>query len=615
MYLWAGPGTIRMNRLKFMNAPVDELVHHEAYQAEGARRVVVETGCNWVYLTYNWGFPPEIEREDWETFRRAVEVFHAHGAQVFGYIQTSNYVYNGSFQQKDWYVRDRRGHPFYYYTGRYMACWLHPEWRNHLRTMVQEVITAGADGVFFDNPWYGAQPLYFGNTWLGSAGCFCERCRVAFRRATGLDIPVELDWRRDETRVYLRWRSDIVTSTLAEMAQFARALKPDVVVSVNDFDAVMRPSLIAFGIDMAALAQVQDIMMIEDYGLPRWESGRNNGSSWLVNTALTLRTARALVGTTPISTLPYDRGIGFDTVYNPRRFQQAIAEAAACGTVAVIKGTEFVETDGTFTLLTAAAYAPQREAIGRYHRWLETHANLYDAEHWENAAPIGILHPGDELVWRWTELASRYFGVAQTLTAAALPWRVVRTVAEGKDLAVLLDIGLAATEPSPPHPGRVTVASLPFWGDKKPPLLQRWPWGRRWTGGVLESLYRAYFERRWTRRLIDHMGLVHFFFQSPYFRLPPSPARAQLLEALGPIPGPRVHAEAPVLVELWRRRQDGQTALHLVNYAATPQTVAVTLTQPGHVRLLSPDSSESHAGWTDSLVIPLDVYTVLLIES
>ena len=27
VYLWAGPGTVRMNRLKFMNAPVDEAVH------------------------------------------------------------------------------------------------------------------------------------------------------------------------------------------------------------------------------------------------------------------------------------------------------------------------------------------------------------------------------------------------------------------------------------------------------------------------------------------------------------------------------------------------------------------------------------------------------------
>jgi hypothetical protein len=46
IYLWAGPGTIRMNRLKFMNAPIDQEVHLEAHQAAGVRRVVNEMGCN-----------------------------------------------------------------------------------------------------------------------------------------------------------------------------------------------------------------------------------------------------------------------------------------------------------------------------------------------------------------------------------------------------------------------------------------------------------------------------------------------------------------------------------------------------------------------------------------
>ncbi|MCS7040197.1 MAG: hypothetical protein RMN24_13160, partial [Anaerolineae bacterium] len=469
--------------------------------------------------------------------------------------------------------------------------------------------------VFFDNPWYGAQPFYFGKTWLGSAGCSCQHCRAAFRQATGLDIPGELDLQTEASRRYLHWRSRIVTETLAEMAAYARELKPDVVISVNDFDAVMRPSFIAFGIDLAGLATVQDVMMIEDYGLPRWEPGHDNRSPLLVNNALTLRTARAWVGATPISTLPYDKGIGFDPVYEPRRFLQAMAEAAACGAATVIKGTEFVEADGTFTLLTAAAYAPQREAIGRYHRWLEAHADLYDSANWENAAPIGLMHPGDELVWRWPDLARRYFGVGQTLTAAALPWRVVRTPEEGAGLAVLLDVRSDADRLSPTPPARIAVATLPLWGDERPSPLQRWRWARRLAGGVLEALYRAYFERRWARRLIDRIGLVHFFLQAPYFRLPPLQARTHLLQALGSVPGPRVRAEAPVLVELWRQRQSGEMALHLVNYAPTPQTVAVTLPRAGSVRLLSPDSPESGVIQTDSLAFLLDIYTVLLIQA
>jgi hypothetical protein len=55
-YLWAEPGTILMNRLKFMDATVDEFVHHECHTLVGAQRML-EAGFNWAYLSYNWGFP------------------------------------------------------------------------------------------------------------------------------------------------------------------------------------------------------------------------------------------------------------------------------------------------------------------------------------------------------------------------------------------------------------------------------------------------------------------------------------------------------------------------------------------------------------------------------
>jgi hypothetical protein len=75
-----------MNRLKFMGAPVDERAHLEAYAEEGAYRVASELGCNWAYLTYNWGFPPEIEKEDWIVFQQASQIYHQHGIRVFAYI-------------------------------------------------------------------------------------------------------------------------------------------------------------------------------------------------------------------------------------------------------------------------------------------------------------------------------------------------------------------------------------------------------------------------------------------------------------------------------------------------------------------------------------------------
>jgi hypothetical protein len=591
-----------MNRLKFLDARVDEAVHREAHQAGGARKVGGEAGCNWAYLSYDWGFPPEVEQEDWEDFRRAVQVYHGEGVRVFGYIQTSNCVYAGSYRDKDWYALDRSGRPFYYYTGRYMVCWLHPEWRAHLRAMVEGIVGAGADGVFFDNPWHGSQPFYFGRTWLGPAGCYCARCREAFMRESGEAIPAAVAPETDEaSRRYLAWRAGIVTQTLTELAAHARRLRPDVVVSVNNFDAVMRPSHLIYGIDLAALAGVQDVLMIEDYGLPRWDGVH------LVNNALTLRAARALGDTTPVSTNPYDKGIGLDGVYVARRFQQGIAEAAACGAAMVVKGTEYVGPDG-FTLLTAEPFGAQRDSIGHYNRWLRDHADMF--AHRRNKAAVGLLHPGHRLWQDWSLLAPLYFAAGQTLLVAGVPWRVVATPHQLDGVEVLLCV-VPPPSDLPLRPGMrvIDVRSLAGWSGPPPSLLSRRPALRSAASGLVAALYRSYFTHRLTRRVVDRFGLVHFFAQLPYYRVPASAQREALLSALGPKPHPFVEAPAPVLVELW---QAGDTyQLHLVNYADDRQQVRVEFGRSVTGETLSPGGT-GQAVRGDRTVLDLDIYTVVV---
>jgi hypothetical protein len=623
VYLWAGPGTIRMNRLKFLNAPVDEAVHLEAHTPTGVARVADEAGFNWAYLTYDWGFPPEVEEADWEAFRQAVPVYQAAGVRVFGYVQTSNCAYTGSYRTKDWYAVDIQGHRFPYYTGRLMTCWLHPEWLEHLKEMTAGVIAAGADGVFFDNPWWGAQPFHVGGVWLGGAGCACPRCRQAFQAATGLDFPTRLDPTGDLTsRRYLRWRAMQVTATLQQLADYARTLNPAIAISANDYDVVMRPSFIAHGIDLAGLAGVQDVLMIEDFALPRWEpaSGAKGNAPLLVNNALTLRTARALAGGTPVTTDPYDKGIGFDDVYPARRFQQGIAEAAACGMPMVVKGTEFVDERGTFTLLTAGRYAEQRAAMGRYHRWLAEYAALYRDR--ENAATVALLYPGEALWQAWDRVAPLYFGVAQTLLAAGIPWRVVLPEDELSGLKVLFcfeNILPPGTDGALPEArsgrwstitGRlVNVPDLPGWAPPPPGRLARHPALQPLAGTLLRLLLRAYFESPWVRRWTDRRGVAQrFYTAAPSFALPPAAAQATLLAQVGERAHPHVTAETPVLVEHWRQGEKHQ--LHLVNYAAEPQTVMVDFGRPVTGRALSPDRPPvQFLGLTFDG--PVEVYTVL----
>lgn len=602
VYLWAGPGTIRMNRLKFMGAPVDEEAHLEAYAETGARRVVQEMGCNWAYLTYNWGFPPEVEQEDWAAFQRATEVYHRLGGEVFAYIQTSNSVFDGSHQSRDWYAQDPTGRPIYYYTGRYMTCWLHPEWLAHLRERVRDAIARGADGIFFDNPWHGAQPLYWGGLWVGPAGCYCPRCRHAFRQATGLEIPRFIEPEDEATRLYLRWRAGTVARTLAGLAEEVRAIKPDARVSANDFDVVMRPSFLIYGIDVEQLARIQDILMVEDFGLPQWDGTR------LVNNAITLRTVRALAGGTPISTISYDRGIGFDGVYPPRRFLQYMAEAVACGAIPVIKGTEFVE-QGRFTVLTAAPYAEQRASIGAYQRWLADHADLFVGR--ENVAPVAFQHPGDAMWTEWPRTAPLYFGVAQTLLRFGIPWRVVRSPEEAAGAQVLITLR-PSHAPSSFAGRRIVLPDLPTWrkqeeGGRTFPLPVR-----RLLETTMLGLYRSYFRSPLTRRWVDRLGLVHFFAQSPYFQMPPLPLQEELIAAVGKV-FPRVLSEQPVLIETWRRGPEEQ--VHLVNYAKTAQEVQVEFESPRRGYRISPDEGGTLEPFEGSRIrFRLHVYAVLILH-
>jgi hypothetical protein len=402
-----------------------------------------------------------------------------------------------------------------------------------------------------------------------------------------------------------------MTGVIAALGDYARSLRPDVVIGANDYNAVMNPSYVAYGVDLAALARVQDVVMIEDFALPRWEAGPGDDPATLVNNALTLRTARALIGDTPLSTDPYDRGIGFDPVYPPRRFQQGIAEAAACGATMVVKGTEFVE-DGTFTLLTAERYAPQRAAIGQIHHWLADHADLYRNR--ENAASVALLYPGDELWQDWDRLASPYFAVAQALLAAGIPWRVVTEEDDLTGIDVLICFSQSLSAGSLASNLTVVPAlALPDWESPQPSLLARRAGLRSVVGGAVGWLFQAYMRWSGVRRLGDSLGLPQLIIQSPHFVLASHAARQALLAALGEPRQPQVSAEIPVLAELWRKGDQHQ--LHLVNYGSEPQVVSVDFGEPVCGRLLTPDVSAERAHGTEfsgeGFSMTLDLYVVL----
>ncbi len=605
IYLWGGPGTIRMNRVKFMNYPVDEAAHQAVHEDPVARIVVNEMDCNWVHLMYDWGFPPEVEEEDWEDFRKAAEIYHRLGSPVFAYIQSSNCVYDGSFIEKDWYARDSKGRKVFYYSGRYMTDWTHPDWIRHLKDLAKGALERGADGIFFDNLWYGEEPNNLMGAWLGGAGCYCERCQSVY----GKPIPKKILPGREEVADYLRWRSERVTAMMQEMADFIHAIKPDAPIGANDYDVTMRNSKLIYGIDVTALAKIQNVIMVENFALPRWNA---EPRPRLANNALTIRNTLALIrGEAPLSVLSYDVGIGFDPVYPPRRHQQGIGEAAACGASTTIKGTEY--NDGEkMTMLTDPAYHAQHAAIGDYNRWLEKHASLYQGR--KNAAQIGLLHPGEDLWRHWQELAHIYYGAGQALTQAGFPWRVVRRDEPIDDLSVLLTFTPNDRDHASENSNltRLHIPDLAGWQWRKPGLAAK---GGLWHS-LVESIglgmMRAYHSSKTARHLMDRLNMAKLVTQTTLFNLPEQAACDVLLAALPETLAPRVAGLDPVLIDVWQKGK--QTQIHLCNYGNHPQQIGVHLPSSKKARIISPDNAEELELEGDALYFDLDIYSILLID-
>jgi len=609
IYLWGGPGTIRMNRVKFMGQSVNESAHHEVHTTEGVDKVVNGIYSNWIHLMYDWGFSPEIEQEDWQDFEKAVSIYHKRGVKVFAYIQTSNCVFTGSFVNKDWYAQDASGRKVYYYTNRYMANLLHPEWQAHIKELITGTIAAGADGIFFDNLWDGAMPISLGGAWLGEAGSFDEISKSAYRDFSGEDIPADIHENTPPVRRYLAWRMHKVTDVVGNFCAHARQLKPDVVIGANDFDMIMRNAPLVYGISLAQQAQVQDVTMIENFAMPKWQAGKQV----LVNNAQTIRAAREQVGDDAhLSVLSYDGGIGFDGMYAARRFQQTIAEAAACGVSNTIKGTEYYH-QGQHTMLTADEFEEQQTAIGRYQRWLETNKGLFEG-HRLNEAEVILVYPEESLLFDWHHTAPRYFAAGQTLLKAGIAWRAVLNREAAKEAGTVLVFDDHGRQMMAGYKaGKVLdVRVLPGWEVLgKTRWLDRSLQMRKVLHALVEPLWRSYFSSRLVRRVIDGLRLFTLFTGTDLFNLPSEALQTTLLAQVAP-QKVNVVAEEPVLLEIWETETDRQ--YHLVNYAPSGQQVEVIFPEAGKGCVVSPDTEVMKEFTGSRLSIDLEIYAIVKVE-
>lgn len=610
VYLWAGPGTIRMNKLKFMQVPVNEKIHNEAHQSIGADIIANQMHQNWIHLTYSWGFAPEIEKQDWESFRLAADTFHDYGTKVFAYIQSSNCVFEGSNATRQWYARDPKGKKFYYYTNRFMTCLRNKEWQEFLQERIKGAIESKADGIFFDNLWNGTQPSGLAGTWLGSAGCYCENCRKDFFQEFGKPIPVFINPKDPFVAAYLEWRSWQLTSFFKKLADYARSINPDVVIGANDYDVIMRPSKLIYGIDFSSYTKIQDLMMIENFCLPKWEPGP---IARFPNNALTIRAARAKIPKEkPLSVLSYDIGIGFDDVYPTRRIMQSMAEITALGASITVKGTEYFNGK-EMTLITAPEYQKQQQGIGHFNSWLALHKELFVDR--TNISPVTLVDPGEDLWKNWFQISPIYFGCMQTLTKAGIPWKVIFGPEIDQETGILLTFtNLDEKSKLVGHTQKIIhVPELIHWKLKSESFLNRHRILQKLISNTVEGLIRIYHSKPFFRKLMDRFGMAKLITQTPLFFMPKDHQQKELLNAIPSALFPKIESKEPVLIDVWRQK-DSLTQIHLVNYADEPQSISVYFAKKINGEIIFPGCDQKELiRNSDKVSFMIDLYAIILL--
>ena len=574
VYLWAGSATVALQRAKFPDIPVDEKAHLHAHSCAAARELQ-RCGINLAFLSMNWGFPPEIEKAHWSEFEEAVRVYADAGIAVLGYVQSSNCLRVGSYAGKDWFAQDPDGRTIPYFRNRLMTCWNHPAWRAQVAERARQVVRAGATGVFFDNVWMGGTPWTLGGPVSGFAGCACARCHSAYRKRSGAPIPTRL--RDDEaTQTFLYWRAQIINECLTEWRQAVQQEDRDAIVLANNCDVGLRDTIGLFGLDPALLAGAQDALLLENVAMPAFTGKR------LIANAIPLKALQALAPGKSVVSVAYERGIGLDGPPALQRVRRFIAEVKAVGAAPVLKGSEYLDARGWFSLITAPAFDQVRESAGQMLNWFAQHESLF-----EGCTPSpSVLVPIPERVtgrfWNQTMPAALLTGLA--LVRAQVPFAF-------------------ATSTNKEH-GSVPVIT-PFARWHRPQALAHNAVARQVFNGPMQSLSRAYFGNAHMRRSLDASGITARFLQSPFFNLPPD--WSQILRCLPPVDMPASSDQA-VLVERWRRNPH-TTLLHLVNYSETAARVRLHGVTGVSVRLFTPDDN---TGWTGAPgELRLDTYATV----
>lgn len=330
-YHWAGPGTIRMNAVKYFNSKHDHHSLMTCYDKDYLAKAQELFGITDIWVTYSWGFSEATEAEDYEFILSRLDGMKELGLTVHAYMQGPNLVYQ-EFPDADWWAEDEKGRYITYYRGRRVCSIHHPAFVTFISDKVRRMYGLGFDGVFVDNIQQGQLgiPLPHGIPPFVFCGDASPIAREQFRAETGCEIPTDFEKDPELTQKYLDFRVDSNVKFVAHLADVVH--EGEMQFGTNFYDPKF-DARYTYGIDMARMAQVQDYILFENHSLPTDNGKKHNQYVEDVVNSLGVDV--------PAFVVSYAQGVGLEPQYQQGQIDNLFSEAAKSNFYVCLKGGEY----------------------------------------------------------------------------------------------------------------------------------------------------------------------------------------------------------------------------------------------------------------------------------
>jgi len=352
-YCWAGPGTIRMIRVKYFTPRIDEQSLMTSYDYDYLAKAKELFGITDFWATYSWGFSDKTEQEDRSFLLDRLDNFKRLGIKVHAYIQGPNLVYD-EFPDKTWWARDEKDRLIPYYRGRRM-CSIHNQgYVDYVVEKIRATHGLGFDGIFVDNIQHGqlGVPTQPGNLPFVFCGDYSAPARAEFRAETGTDIPDDFERDPDLTATYLNFRVEANTRYIECLADVVHEGAME--FGSNFYDPKFDPKYI-YAIDLDKKTAAQDYILFENHALPSSDGKKNN--------AYIERLIEKRKITKPVFVVSYRNGVGMAPQFAQEDLDNLYSEASKSNFLLCLKGSEFTTKNVWHNLYLDEYHLPQRNKL------------------------------------------------------------------------------------------------------------------------------------------------------------------------------------------------------------------------------------------------------------